>query len=91
MRRMYLFVEAGAARERLVNYTTENGYSGIEGLAGIPGTVGGAICGNSGAFGYEMKDVLVSIGIMDTEGKIGRRKLKGFNSDTDVPTYRPTH
>ena len=67
---LYLFVEAGALLQKLVSFSRENGYSGIEGLAGIPGTVGGAICGNSGAFGYEMKDVLVSVEIMDTEGKV---------------------
>ena len=67
---LYLFVEAGAPLQKLVSYSRENGYSGIEGLAGIPGTVGGAICGNSGAFGYEMKDVLVSVEIMDPGGKV---------------------
>ncbi len=67
---LYLFAEAGALLQKLVSFSRENGYSGIEGLAGIPGTVGGAICGNSGAFGYEMKDVLVSVEIMDTEGKV---------------------
>jgi UDP-N-acetylmuramate dehydrogenase len=64
-----LIVEAGAPLQRLVHYAKENGYSGIEGLAGIPGTVGGAICGNSGSFGYEMKDVLISIEFMDDAGR----------------------
>ena len=67
-----LIVEAGAPLQRLVHYAAENGCAGIEGLAGIPGTVGGAICGNSGSFGHEMKDVLVSIEIMDSAGRIGR-------------------
>ncbi len=67
-----LFVGAGVLLQKLVNFSKENGYSGLEGLAGIPGTVGGAVCGNAGAFGYEMKDVLVSVDIMDGEGKIDR-------------------
>ena len=71
---LYVTVEAGALLQRLVHYTKENGYSGIEGLAGIPGTVGGAISGNAGAFGCEIKDVLVSVEIMDTEGKIEKVK-----------------
>jgi len=71
---VYVTVEAGALLQRLVHYTKENGYSGIEGFAGIPGTVGGAIFGNAGAFGCEIKDVLVSVEIMDTEGKI--KKIK---------------
>lgn len=65
-----LSVEAGTPLQRLVNFSKENGYSGVEGLVGIPGTVGGAICGNAGAFGYEMKDVLVSVAIMDSEGEV---------------------
>ena len=73
-----LVVEAGTPLQRLVHYAAENGYSGIEGLAGIPGSVGGAICGNSGSFGYEMKDVLVSIEIMDSAGRIERINAEGI-------------
>ena len=62
--------DAGALLLQLVSFARENGYSGIEGLAGIPGTVGGAIFGNAGAFGYEIKDVLTAVQIMDAEGEI---------------------
>jgi UDP-N-acetylmuramate dehydrogenase len=72
-----------------VNFAKENGYSGMEGLAGIPGTVGGAIFGNAGAFGYEMKDVLTSVQIMDAEGNIKTLSADalsfGYRS-TDVPS-----
>jgi UDP-N-acetylmuramate dehydrogenase len=73
-----IFVEAGTPLQRLVGFSRENGYSGIEGLAGIPGSVGGAICGNAGAFGYEIKDVLVWIAIMDAEGRLERFKAEGI-------------
>ena len=63
-------VEAGALLLQLIHFAKENGYSGIEGLAGIPGTVGGAIFGNAGAFGYEIKDVLTAVQIMDAEDGI---------------------
>src|SRR4030067_1681251 len=69
-----VYVEAGTPLQRLFYLSYEKGYSGIEGLAGIPGSVGGAISGNAGAFGYEMKDVLGSVSIMDAEGRI--RKVK---------------
>ncbi|MEW6215433.1 MAG: UDP-N-acetylmuramate dehydrogenase [Nitrospirota bacterium] len=69
---VYLFVEAGTPLPRLVNFSRENGYSGIEGLTGIPGSVGGAICGNAGAFGYEIKDVIISVSIVNAEGKLER-------------------
>lgn len=67
-----LFVEAGVPWQRLVNFCKEKGYSGVEGLTGIPGTVGGAICGNSGSFGCEVKDVVASVVIMDFDGRLDR-------------------
>jgi UDP-N-acetylmuramate dehydrogenase len=73
-RNVNVYVEAGTPLQRLVQFSKEKGYSGIEGLAGIPGSVGGAICGNAGAFGYEMKDVLSFVLMMDAEGYI--KKLK---------------
>jgi len=79
----YLFAEAGTLLQRIVNFSKENGYSGVEGLAGIPGTVGGAIFGNAGAFGYEMKDVLVLVEVMDIEGRI-----KKFNAEEINFGYR---
>ncbi|MCE5195294.1 MAG: UDP-N-acetylmuramate dehydrogenase [Nitrospiraceae bacterium] len=66
-----MFVEAGVPLQRLVNFTKDNGYTGIEGLAGIPGFVGGAVVGNAGSFEYEMKDVVVSARIMYLNGKVG--------------------
>ncbi len=43
-------VNAGASLSKLINFCIENGYSGIEGLSGIPATVGGATAMNAGAF-----------------------------------------
>jgi UDP-N-acetylmuramate dehydrogenase len=74
-----IHVEAGTPLQRLVNFSREKGYSGIEGLAGIPGSVGGAICGNAGAFGYEMKDVLISVSIMDDKGRIKSLKKEDID------------
>jgi len=74
-----VYVEAGIPLQRLVNFSKEKGYSGIEGLAGIPGSVGGAICGNAGAFGYEMKDVLISVSIMDDKGRIKSLKTEDID------------
>ncbi|MBI4690133.1 MAG: UDP-N-acetylmuramate dehydrogenase [Nitrospirae bacterium] len=68
--RVYFFVESGVPLQKLVSFTKENGYSGIEGLAGIPGGIGGAIAGNAGAFGYEIKNVLVSATVMHSGGEI---------------------
>jgi UDP-N-acetylmuramate dehydrogenase len=67
-----LFVEAGVPLQRLVSFCKERGYAGMEGLAGIPGTVGGAICGNAGSYGCEIKDVVVSVAIMDAHAQLDR-------------------
>jgi UDP-N-acetylmuramate dehydrogenase len=83
-------VEAGVSLQRLVNFSKEKGYSGIEGLAGIPGSVGGAIYGNAGAFGYEMKDVLSTVSIIDAHGRIKRLKPEdidfGYRRSSIPPT-----
>lgn len=67
-----LFVESGTPWQKLVNFCKDKGYSGIEGLTGIPGTVGGAIWGNAGSFGYEAKDTVASVAIMDASGTLDR-------------------
>ena len=84
---VHLAVEAGALLQRVVRYAGENGYSGIEGLAGIPGTMGGAICGNSGAYGYEMKDTLVSVEILDKAGNVKKTDAGTSASDTEVREF----
>jgi UDP-N-acetylmuramate dehydrogenase len=65
-----LFAEAGAPLPTLINFTGEKGYSGLEALAGIPGSVGGAVYMNAGSFGAEIKDVIDTVTVMDMNGKI---------------------
>ena len=48
----------------------ENEISGFEELSGIPGTIGGAVFMNAGAYGKEMKDIVISTRCMNKEGKI---------------------
>jgi len=68
--KVMLSVEAGTPLGSLINYTKKYGYSGIEPLAGIPGTFGGAVHCNAGSFGTEIKDVISSVVTMDGEGRI---------------------
>jgi UDP-N-acetylmuramate dehydrogenase len=75
---VYISAEAGALLQRLVHFSREHGYAGLEAFAGIPGTVGGAVCGNAGAFGYEIKDVIVSVERMNAEGQIKRINAEGI-------------
>ena len=66
----YNAAQAGAAMSRLCRVALDNGLSGLEFAYGIPGTVGGGIYMNAGAYGGEMKDVLVSVTAMDRNGEL---------------------
>lgn len=52
---------AGALMDELVSYTAAHGLTGLEWAGGLPGTFGGAIYGNAGAFGGEMKDIIEEV------------------------------
>lgn len=56
--RMLVTVEAGCRLAKLVNWCQAQGLSGLEFAAGIPGSIGGAVMMNAGAWGGEIKDVL---------------------------------
>ena len=60
-----LRVGAGVALHAIVEFAKDHGYGGIERLAGIPGTLGGAIRGNAGAFGAETASAVVSVRALD--------------------------
>ena len=63
-------VRAGAAMlmSRTAAFLTENGLSGFEFASGIPGSMGGAVFMNAGAYGGEIKDVVRSVRVMDADG-----------------------
>jgi UDP-N-acetylmuramate dehydrogenase len=58
---------AGASLGLLVNQTAAAGLGGLDWAAGIPGTLGGAVRGNAGAYGGEIKDRLVSVETVNLE------------------------
>ncbi len=75
-----VYAGSGYPLMRLLRFAAEKGLRGVEGMAGIPGQVGGAVAGNAGAFGCEMKDVILRATIMDRKGNavtLGRDEL-GF-------------
>ncbi|MCD6471016.1 UDP-N-acetylmuramate dehydrogenase [bacterium] len=57
-------VEAGMPLNELVKISIDNNLSGLEWAVGIPGTIGGAICGNTGAFGHSISDFILSVEIL---------------------------
>jgi UDP-N-acetylmuramate dehydrogenase len=60
-----IYAEAGAPLAKLVQAASQHALSGLEWAAGIPGTVGGAIRGNAGAFGSSMQSVIGSVDALD--------------------------
>ncbi len=63
-------VGAGASLTALCNFAASEGLSGLEFAFGIPGSVGGAVYMNAGAYGGEIKDVLESVTAVSKSGEI---------------------
>jgi UDP-N-acetylmuramate dehydrogenase len=78
-------VIAGAAMldVNLADFCAEHGLSGLEFYAGIPGTIGGALAMNAGAYGSETKDVLISAKAVNRSGE-----MRIFKVDELGYTYR---
>jgi len=64
-----VWAEAGVSMATLVRETGKLGLAGLEWAGGLPGTVGGAVRGNAGAFGGEIKDAIAQVEAIDEEGK----------------------
>lgn len=62
--------DAGALLASACVHAQQSGLSGMENLFGIPGTVGGALFMNAGAYGSEMKDIVISAEYLDEDGRI---------------------
>ena len=65
----HIKAEAGAALDKVCEMACEAGLAGMEKLSGIPGSVGGAVYMNAGAFGQETFDCLEYFDIIDREGR----------------------
>ena len=65
--------EAGLPLQRLVQFSIQKGLTGLEPFFGIPGTVGGGLAMNAGAWGAELKDALLSMTFMKEGGEIVER------------------
>ena len=66
----YLRVLAGTLLSKAAQFAATQELAGMEALRGIPGTLGGAVTMNAGAYGTEMKDVLCSVDVLTPEGKL---------------------
>lgn len=81
-------VYAGTFLASLITETVKNGLTGLEWAAGIPGTVGGAICNNSGAYRFEMSNNLLSLDVLEKDDKSGYWKERKMNKEDCGYVYR---
>ena len=65
-----IFLEAGVTLAAAAKQAAKAGLTGLEFASGIPGTFGGAVVMNAGAYGGEMKDVIVSVRVISEDGEI---------------------
>ena len=83
----HVVVDCGRSVSDFVRDISMRGITGFEGLEGIPGSIGGALVMNAGAYGYTITDNLVSVDVIDENGKITSiTKSKLSISNRSIPT-----
>ena len=83
-----IFCGAGATLAYLCKFALNCGLSGLEFAWGIPGTVGGAVFMNAGAYDGEMKDVVHSVSHISPNGEIGRTEKDDLRFGYRTSIYR---
>ncbi len=76
--RPYLMAESGAAMAGAARTSVRAGLTGLEWAVSVPGTVGGAVVGNAGAHGGEVKDNLDSVLLIDGNGDVQEYQVADF-------------
>jgi len=84
-----IHAEAGVPVAKLARFALERGLAGGEFLAGIPGTVGGALAMNAGAFGGETWPLVRSVETIDRAGVIHRRPAAEFRFGYRAVSFPP--
>ncbi len=84
-------VASGLPLTKFINNMLSDGFTNYANILGIPGTVGGAIRGNVGAFGKCIFDDLISVTIMDENGNIQELKKEDINFEYRYTSFKDTH
>lgn len=74
-----VYAEAGVASPKVARFAALNGFEGAEFLAGIPGTVGGALAMNAGCYGAETWQYVTEVLTIDCFGELRRRLPQDFD------------
>lgn len=77
--RPYLMAESGAAMAGVARTSIRGGLTGLEWAVSVPGTIGGAVVGNAGAHGGEVKDTLEYAMLIDSNGDIQEYTVADFD------------
>ena len=81
--------DAGLLLSETVNIARDNNLSGLEWAAGIPGTIGGAVFGNTGAFGSDMSYVVSEIKVLDIKEVLSQRLIRLWRKNSNFLSRRP--
>lgn len=90
--RPFLVAESGAAVAGVARQSVRAGLEGLEWAVSVPGTVGGAVVGNAGAHGGEVKDNLAYAMLIDSRGDVVEYQVEDFAyayRDSSVKRLRP--
>lgn len=81
-----IVAEAGVPLARVVEAATENCLTGLEWAAGIPGTVGGAVRGNAGAYGHAIGEMVENVEALEVKSE--KLKVKNYRKEDCKFGYR---
>lgn len=79
----WIYADAGVTCGKLARYCANQSKQGAEFMAGIPGTVGGALAMNAGCYGTETWEIVAQVKTIDLAGNVHTRSKNEY-----VPTYR---
>lgn len=79
-----VIVESGAISALVARKTVEAGLTGFEWAVGLPGTIGGAVYGDAGCYGAEMRDAVTSVDVYD----VARRERRALTNEECRFDYR---
>lgn len=84
-----LFASGGVACAKVARFAAHHGLAGAEFLAGIPGTVGGALAMNAGCYGAETWQFVTQVQVIDRQGKLIERQPGDYNISYRQVALRP--
>ena len=73
-----VYAAAGVASPRLASFSMQHGLTGAEFMAGIPGTVGGALAMNAGCYGSETWEIVAAVHTVDRQGSLRWRPVEDY-------------